>query len=223
LDTLKNTTEFLKVICIPAEREIQLIAQDSVRGWRLANINSVVSKAKSLTDKESLSKGAYIDPKVGLSVLENASSEENHELQQMWAALLVSSISVNPNDDNLIYSNLLKQLTLHEARIVNFMCKNCDIRFTNNSRLPIINGKSYFTKDFSDIVENHRVEYLESLMAHIHSLSLNKLSWGHTGDIFRYSLKEDDYVTHLIPTPLCINLYIKCIGYRGNIYGYYNR
>jgi hypothetical protein len=222
LDQLNEVQNFLRVISVPAESELKLIASDNIREWKLSNATSVFMKAKELAERAKDSLEGTVDPKVALSVIENASNEKEPELQEMWAGLFVSSIGDDPNDHNLIYTNILRQLTLHEARIIKYMCQNCSVTYPKGG-LPMINGKSLYANDFVQFTGLMDISYFESLIAHINSLRLNKIIWGATGEIFRFMDNKNDYVIHLIPTVLCLNLYLKCIGYKGNIDEYYRK
>lgn len=148
LNQLTEVQNFLSVICIPAESELKLMASDSIREWKLLNVTSVFSKAKGLAESANDNLQGTVDPKVALSIIDNASNEKEDELQEMWAGLFVSSIGDKPNDENLIYSNLLSQLTVHEARIIKYMCENCSVSFSKGG-LPRVNGKSLYGNDFT--------------------------------------------------------------------------
>lgn len=222
MDNLTEVQNFLNIICIPAESELKLMASNNIREWKLSNATAVFSKAKEYVENDKNSFEGTADPKVALSIIENASNEKEPELQAMWAGLFVSSIRDNPNDENLIYTNILRQLTLHEARIIKYMCENCSVTFPIGS-LPMINGKSLYGNEFAQFTGVGNISYTESLLAHINSLNLNTIKWGGTGEIFRYMENKSDYVIHLIPTVLCLNLYLKCIGHKGTINDYYNK
>ena len=222
LNQLTEVQNFLSVICIPAESELKLMASDSIREWKLLNVTSVFAKAKQLAESTNDNLIRTVDPKVALSIINNASNEKEDELQQMWAGLFVSSIGDKPNDENLIYSNLLSQLTVHEARIIKYMCENCSVSFSKGGR-PMASGKSLYGNEFAQFSGGRDIEYFESLLSHINSLRLNTIKWGATGEIFRYMDNKSDYVIHLIPTLLCLNLYLKCIGYKGTINDYYKK
>lgn len=222
MNQLNEVQNFLSVICVPAESELKIMATDSVREWKLLNVTSVFSKAKELAEIINDSLHGTVDPKIALSIIDNASNEKEPELQEMWAGLFVSSIGENPNDENLIYSNLLSQLTVHEARIIKYMCENCSVVFSKGG-LPRVNGKSLYGNEFSQFAGTKDIEYFENLLSHINSLRLNTIKWGATGEIFRYMDNKSDYVIHLIPTLLCLNLYLKCIGYKGTINDYYKK
>lgn len=210
---LNEVQNFLSVVCVPAESELKIMASDTIREWKLSNVTSVFYKAKKLARSTKDRLEGTVDPKVALSVIENASNEKEPELQEMWAGLFVSSIENSPNDQNLVYSNILRQITLHEARILKYMCESCSVTFPKGG-LPMINGKSLYGNEFVQFTGIRNIEYFESLITHINSLRLNTIRWGHTGEIFRYNEEKNDYVIHLIPTVLCLNLYLRCIGYK---------
>ncbi|MET3879887.1 hypothetical protein [Chitinophaga sp. OAE865] len=222
MNTEKDIKNFLKVVCAPADMEIEFMEIDNLRQWRATNVKKIIGKALDICDNNGITTNLSVHPKVALSIMSNASNEGEPEIQDLWAGLFVSSMSNNPIEENLIYSNLLKEITLHEARIIKFMCENCKVSFPNGN-LPMTTGKSLYMKEFFQFTGECDITYLESLITHINGLRLNIIKWGHTNEIFRYSKSEDDYVIHLIPSVFCLNLYLKCNGFKGTISDYYKK
>lgn len=66
-----------------------------------------------------------VPPKLALPIIENASLEENDELQDLWANLLVSAL--DPNFDGKLrtaFIDILKQLEIVDVHILNFVYSN---------------------------------------------------------------------------------------------------
>jgi Abortive infection alpha len=61
-----------------------------------------------------------IPPKIALPIVENASIEDNDELQDLWANLLVSALDPNhPDSIRIAFIDILKQLEVVDANVLN--------------------------------------------------------------------------------------------------------
>lgn len=63
-----------------------------------------------------------VSPKIALPIIENASLEENDELQDLWAYLIASA--VDPNFDGTVraaFIDIIKQLEVNDVHILNFI------------------------------------------------------------------------------------------------------
>ena len=117
---IKGISKFLDITCRPALEELGLWAKDYVKIWRFKNLYNVLERARG---KVAYQDGQImmVNPRVGISVIDNASLAEEEEVQEMWAGLFASSISPDGKDDsNLLFVNLLKQLTSTQARILRY-------------------------------------------------------------------------------------------------------
>jgi len=121
--TFEGAEGFLKRVCAPALEELGLGVKEKVRNWRLNNIVKFLEKSqgKLIYDDDKLK----INPRIAISIIENASLNDNDEIQEMWAGLFAASCSSSEqSDENLIFINLLKQLTIAQARILKYACEN---------------------------------------------------------------------------------------------------
>ena len=116
---------FLKSVCVPALDEIGYLLRDNVRHWRLNNILRIIEKSQGKFHFENEELKIQAHPRVALAIIENGSLNDNDEIQEMWAGLFASSCTKDgQEDENLIFVNLLKQLTIAEARILKYACEN---------------------------------------------------------------------------------------------------
>jgi hypothetical protein len=129
----EGANALLSRICLPAAEELGLWYQDKVRHWRLNNLIRIInrSQGKIIFDGSKL----QIHPRIMHEIIDNGSWCEDGTLQDMWAGMLASSCSSNnPNDSNLLYVNVLKQLTGVQAIIINHICSICKvIHYTEHS------------------------------------------------------------------------------------------
>ncbi len=112
---------FLQKLLGPALEEAGLILQDDVRRYRLQNQIKILTKARSMLEKAGISPTA-VPLKTLLPLLENASLEQEDDLQTKWAALLANASS--PAGSLLVlpgFSEILKQLSPQEARLLDGM------------------------------------------------------------------------------------------------------
>lgn len=135
-EILKTITEesigavktFLETVCKPAAEEFGFLLSDKIRVWRLNNTVKILEKANNKLhfdgDKLQLKQ---IHPKIINKIFEEGSWESDDEVQNYWASLISSSASEYPNDDNIIYFEILKQLTKTELLLIQHFCKNSQL------------------------------------------------------------------------------------------------
>ena len=71
----------------------------------------------------------HAPPRLIETGLDWCSIVDSDELQDMWAGLLSSSCTSEGNDDsNLIFMNILDQLTIPEVKIVNYSCSHAVVK-----------------------------------------------------------------------------------------------
>lgn len=220
MQSFDPSQHFLQVVCADAEAQIRILMADDIRSFQLRNVTDTLTKANSMYESQGKPSGT-INPKVAISILEGCANESQAEVQDLWAGLFVSAISAKPTDENQVYANILKQLCLHEARILQFMVDNCKDSFVENTELPIATGKSLYYSQFEPLTDGGDIAYVQGLLTHMLSLRLNHIKWDHTGEVFRLIQEKNEHVTHLIPTTLGLNLYLRCIGYSGSTTAYF--
>lgn len=203
---------FLKLVCAPALEEFGLLLKDKVRLWRLNNIVSILYKAKGKLGFENEQLQIQAHPRVALAIIENGSLNDNDEVQEMWAGLFASSCTkTGQEDENLIFVDLLKQLTVGEARILKYSCENArKIIFKNG----LIVGDSLTIPcktliEISGISEIHR---LDRELDHLSSLKI--IGSGVDGGGF--TATDTNLEADISPTALALNLYMRCQGFNND-------
>ena len=92
------------------------IKQDESKFKRWENAQKIFIKAKLITDE--INQKLKEPPlKISIPLLESASLEENNELQEKWANLLVNSL-IEKKDIKSIYIDILKNLSSLEVKIL---------------------------------------------------------------------------------------------------------
>lgn len=207
--TLGGIEGFLKTVCVPALEEFGLLLKDKVRHWRLNNISRILSKAQGKLGFENESLHIQAHPRVALAIMDNGSLNDNDEIQEMWAGLFASSCTKEGQDDeNLIFVDLLKQLTLCEARIIKYSCESSrKILYENGLFVGDelkIDCKTLI--EISGIKEIHR---LDRELDHLRSLELIGGGLGSGG----FSASDHTLTADITPTALALNLYAKTQGH----------
>lgn len=213
--TVEGASAFLSRICLPAAEELGFLLRDKVSNWRARNAAAVLTSAEAkYTASER--KQAHAHPRIAYAVVENGSWCEDADIQSMWAGLLVTACNEKGGDqDNLLFVNLLAQLTTSQVRILNFVCQNSKKSKSGNDLLLAEDFIASIDKTFeiSGVDEIHR---LDLALDHLRNLGL--LS-DHSGlDFKAVPLMHVD----LTPSYVALQLYVRCNGYGGSLLTYFN-
>lgn len=203
---------FLKSVCVPALDEIGLLLRDKVRHWRLNNILTILNKAKGKLHFENEELKIHAHPRVALAIIDNGSLCDNEEVQEMWAGLFASSCTKDgQEDENLIFVDLLKQLTNAEARVLKYSSESARKIIYKNG---LITG-DHLTLDCKTLMEIsgiHEIHRLDRELDHLRSLELIGSGLGSGG----FSAEDENLVADISPTPLALNLYVKSQGHNAD-------
>ena len=202
----------IKSVCIPALDEVGLLLRDKVRYWRLNNILSILDKAKGKLHYENEELKIQAHPRVALSIIENGSLNDNDEIQEMWAGLFASSCTKSGhNDENLIFVDLLKQLTVSEAKIIKYSCEIARKIIYENGLL-IADKLKIDCESLMRISGINEIYRLDRELDHLSSLEL--LGLGQSGG--GIDINDKNLVAHITPSTLALNLYVKSQGHNDN-------
>lgn len=209
--TFQGIEGFLKSVCMPALDEVGLMLKDKVRQWRLNNIFKILQKAQGKLEFKNENLQLKSHPRIALSIIENGSVIDNEEVQELWAGLFVSSCTSDGQDDeNLIFVDILKQLTTVEAKIIKYACENSrKILYANglilSDRIEIDCDKLIELTGISDIYR------LDRELDHLRSLELFQPSLFGSGGF----TAENGLVANIRPSALTLNLFMRTQGYTG--------
>ncbi len=104
---------FVDKIISPSAEELGLLIKDRVSLWRFNNQIKILNKAKAQCEKNNISIKS-ISPKLLCPYLENASLEDDDNLQDKWANLLVNMVDSQQNIQNHVFPYILSQLSKDE-------------------------------------------------------------------------------------------------------------
>ena len=118
---IDGAAAFLSRLCLPAAEEFGLALRDRISDWRARNAARMLSRANSIYLSNSPSQTDRLSPRLAHVAIEAASWIDDDQVQAMWSGLLASSTSPDGHsDENLLFMNLLKQLSSLEVSILRF-------------------------------------------------------------------------------------------------------
>ncbi len=126
LDVAEKVGSFVaKVIGEPVECAVGMLS-DKLRFMRWERQISMVDKCEEIIRQRQIEgKLRAVPPKLALPIMENASLEENDELQDLWANLLASAL--DPSFKGVVraaFIDIIKQLEVVDAYILNFLYRS---------------------------------------------------------------------------------------------------
>lgn len=207
---------FLKKVCVPLLDELGLMMKDRIRLWRLNNILKTLDKAQGKLEfiKDNLELKA--PPRIALSIIENASLNDDDEVQELWAGLFVSSCTKDGIDDsNLIFIDLLKQLTKSEGRIFKYACETA-IKVVNKNGLIAANELLLSPADLESITLIKDLYHLDREIDHLRSVEIIEPFGG------GFNIQDVNLNANITPSALALNLYVRCQGFDGDPVNYWN-
>ena len=104
---------FADKLVLPPIEELGLLVRDQISYWRFTNQVKILNKAKSICENNNVSIKS-IPPKLLCPYLENASLEDDEDLQDKWASLLVNMVDSKQNIQNHVFPYILGQLSKDE-------------------------------------------------------------------------------------------------------------
>lgn len=108
---------FIDKLVSPPIEELGLLIKDQISYWRFNNQIKILNKAKVLCEENNIDVKA-IPPKLLCPYLENASLEDDEDLQDKWAILLVNMVDSEQNIQNHVFPYILSQLSKDEFNLL---------------------------------------------------------------------------------------------------------
>ena len=207
-----GASAFLSRICLPAAEELGLLLQDKVRTWRAKNATAVVVEAQARYEKYQAGHDAHAHPRLVSFVVEHSSWTDDRTLQQMWGGLLASSCSADGSDEsNLIFVNLLSQLTGLEVRVLSYACSNASKSVSAEGLIKPPRDMYVDVPTLRTIGGTDDIHRLDRELDHLCSLGL--IVGG-----FRLGATHHE----ISPTALALNLFVRGQGFTGSAVEFFN-
>lgn len=205
---------FLSRICLPAAEEYGLLLRDKVSAWRAKNATAIAEKASVMFDALPDSQNRHAHPRIVGAVIEHGSWADDEDVRGMWAGLLATSCTeTGRSEENLIYVNLLAQLTTSQARIVNFACE-CARKMKSETGLLL--AEEFFPQ-LEEVVQasgTNDIHILDLEVDHLREAGLLDRNSGLS--------PQKDRPPKLTPSAIALQLYVRCQGYAGSPVDYFN-
>lgn len=120
---LELVKDFAEKLIGPAVEEVGLLMSDKIKYYRFKNQVKVLIKAKEYVKAKNIDV-KVIPTKILVPLLENASLEEQSEMQDKWALMIGNLADTEQNLQNQIFPYLLSQISLNEFdRLTDFSKK----------------------------------------------------------------------------------------------------
>lgn len=112
---------FLARVTLEPVEAITGILTDRLRYMRWERQVRLVDRSRQIMLEKGIAEEFRpVSPKVALPIVENASIEDNDDLQDLWANLLVSALDPNhPDTIRIAFIDILKQLEIVDVHVLN--------------------------------------------------------------------------------------------------------
>ena len=212
--SVEGAAAFLSRICLPAAEEFGLLLKDKVSFWRSQNLVRMTEKAEKKLELEGGYEGKHMSPRLLSLIVEHSSWIDIDDVQEMWAGLLVSSCTEDGRDEgNIIFINLLSQLTTAQAKILNYACKKAQKKLAPAGWV-VAETLTITLEDIQRISGVEDFQRLDRELDHLRALNLiDEFSGGFQR---QYSTKAN-----ITPSALGLHLFVKCQGSRQSTVDYF--
>ncbi len=202
---LDGAAAFLSRVCLPALEEFGLALRDRVSAWRARNATKILSAANDLLNAKQPGTQDKIHPRLVHAVLEEGSWTDDEVVQSMWAGLLASATSPEGNsDENLIFLNILKQLSSLQVRALNISVERAT-KFDAGYSLPNAGILLMKAAELGSALGCSDLQRLDRELDHLRALGL--IGYGPGG-----GMQAGKDVVDLTPTALALHLYVRAQG-----------
>ena len=197
--TVDGASAFLGRICLPAAEEFGLLLEDKVREFRTKNLIAATSTAERIVGDADV----HAEPRTLSKILDEASWIDDAYLQDMWGGLLASSCTEHGDDDsNLMFLNILTNMTKAQARLLDYICGRSNI-FVAENGLPWGEELKLTPAEVSEATGYDDLFRMDRELDHMRALEI--IGGG-------FQIHEEDASVRI--TAIGIGLYVRCKGSR---------
>lgn len=153
----KPIADLLHKIFGPAAEEVGFALRDSVSAWRANRQLRLFRKVEEFVEEAAFEPGA-VSPKIIQAVLESASVEEDDDLQDRWASLLVNAADPKKTNPVLpLFPMMLKGLTSRDVRFLSALYSNAEAIGKQPGAIPPWHEIEYGLDQLKDIYSGARL------------------------------------------------------------------
>ena len=215
---IDGAAAFLSRLCLPLAEEFGLMLRDRVSAWRAGNAVRMLSKANSIHLSNSPSPTDRLNPRLAQVAIEEASWIDDDQVQAMWSGLLASSTSPDGrSDDNLLFMNLLKQLSSLEVRILRCAVEKASKDVTPHGLIVSRRLTEIPIDELPKLFGTEDLQRIERELDHLRELGLLGLGGEDGGGI-----EVSSGLTNLTPSSLALHLFVRAQGSKLSPAAYWN-
>lgn len=190
---------FLGKVCLPAAEELGLALRDRVSSWRAKNAYKMLSTANDLYIANGMPAGD-VNPRLIYQAIEQGSWIDDEIIQGMWAGLLCSAVTEDSSDENLLFLNLLSQLSGLQVRVLRQSVIKAQ-KYTGLHGLVAVRRFELTIDQIQKIAISADIQRIDRELDHLREIGLIG------GGIDAQSGTVD-----ITPTSLAIHLYVRAQG-----------
>lgn len=210
---LDGAAAFLSRVCLPAAEELGLALRERISAWRARNTARMLSGANGIYLSNNPNPTDQLSPRLAYVAIEEASWIDVEEIQNMWSGLLASSTSPQGHsDENLLFMNLLKQLSSLEVKMLQFAVEKAPKRVVTPHGLVVSQAVIVSVNELPELFGIQDIQRLDRELDHLRELGLIE------GGI----VLDRSNTAHLTPTSLAMHLYVRSQGSRLPPMDYWN-
>jgi len=207
----------LSRICLPAAEELGLGLKDRVSHWRAQQLALLSERVAVKLSSQQVPAEHHAHPRLVHTVIENGSWNDGDTIQDMWAGILVSGCSEDgAEDSNIMFAKILEPFTNLQAKLFNAVCERCRMRLDETTELVTADyqypdcprGLEMSFEQLCEITGVSDLYRLDRELDHLRAIGILDTASG-----FRLGSK---LVAGVSPSPLGIQLYVRCQGFRGS-------
>jgi hypothetical protein len=205
---------FLSRICLPAAEEFGLLLQDKVKAWRGANAIQILNHAERLLEADHSASRTHAHPRLVGKILESGSWTDDDEVQRLWAGLLATACKADGTDEsNLIFVNLLDQLTSVQVRILRAAC-TASQKYVSLAGWIFASPWACTLDQLREVSGEQDANRLDRELDHLRALGLLETKSG-------FQTHSQIPVADVTPSALALQLFARCNGHRGEPKDFY--
>ena len=207
---INGAGSFLKAICLPAAEEFGLLIRDRISFWRTINAVKITQKAQKMLCNLDLTNRSA-PPRIIIETIEKGSWASEDYIQNYWAGLLASSVTINGDDDsNLLFIDLLGRMTKVQIIILNYACENCT-KYHSSCGWIFPGGINLTLEELINLTKVDDVHRLDRELDALREIGLIESGFN--------PLNTDADIT---PSSLALQMYVRCQGYVGSPTDYFH-